>query len=127
MTGTGGDYKGKQTKTRGGFTCRRWDDESVNPPDVNNNAKKKYNTENYPGVLVENYCRNPDPTDPAATGIWCYTTDASKRSDNCDPMKDPAAAANKDANKVKEDANNAADKKDDTGKKDDADINKDDT
>jgi len=113
------DYKGKQTKTKSGLSCRMWSDESVNPSDTNNKAKKKFIPANYP-TLEANYCRNPDPTNNKT--IWCYTTDATKPTEDCEPLKDPNAKKADDSNagKVANEADNAAnagENKDDKPKK----------
>jgi len=66
MSGNGVDYRGCQTKTRSGFTCRRWDlQDRVKVPD-----------------MQSNYCRNDD-----SDTIWCYTTEPDKmRWEYCNPL-----------------------------------------
>jgi len=60
MSGRGADYRGCQTKTKSGHTCRRWDTQSG------------FQVEN----MQLNFCRNPDPNEPT---ISCYTTDPNVR------------------------------------------------
>ena len=71
----GSGYTGCQKKTRSGKTCQKWDSQAphkhVNSPDK---VKNK-------GLGSHNYCRNPD----GENTIWCYTTDAKKRWEFCDP------------------------------------------
>jgi integrin beta 3 len=75
------DYRGKQTKTKKGYTCQRWD--------VDKPHKRHYTPEKYPDAgLVENYCRNPSSKSSGKT-IWCYTTDPKKRWDWCKPIGKP--------------------------------------
>jgi len=75
-------YRGKQTKTRSGRTCQAWDQQT--PHKHSNGVDKK------PGFGQEaNFCRNPG----GGNTIWCYTTDASKRWEYCDPIHEN----NKDA------------------------------
>jgi hypothetical protein len=38
--------------------------------------------------LIDNYCRNPDKEKT----IWCYTTDAKKRWEYCEPLECDAGA-----------------------------------
>eukprot|EP01006_Ploeotia_vitrea_P033245 TRINITY_DN65365_c0_g1_i1.p1 TRINITY_DN65365_c0_g1~~TRINITY_DN65365_c0_g1_i1.p1 ORF type:complete len:434 (+),score=41.73 TRINITY_DN65365_c0_g1_i1:84-1385(+) len=66
--GDGEGYTGKQTKTRSGKTCQRWDSQTPHSHSFDS--------------LPENYCRNPDEED----SIWCYTTDPEDRWDYCDPI-----------------------------------------
>merc|ERR1719215_893224 len=69
-SGDGADYGGCQNKTRKGFTCQRWGEQSPH-------------SHRYSGMAKHgNYCRNPD----GEPSIWCYTTDPKKRWDNCDPL-----------------------------------------
>ena len=71
-------YRGKQTLTKGGYTCQRWDSQS--PHD------HEYSPKQYPDGDLDNnnYCRNPN-TD-TAHNIWCYTTDSNKRWEYCEPI-----------------------------------------
>ena len=75
MTGNGADYRGMQTKTRSGFTCQNWT--SKTPHSHNYHA-----IDTSKGIGDHNYCRNPSGSD----GIWCYTTDSSKRWEYCNPI-----------------------------------------
>jgi len=76
--GAGSQYQGAQTRTRSGYTCQKWTDQS---PHGHSNTP-----ENRPGMGLgyHNFCRNPDgePT------IWCYTT-SSTRWELCDPIPNP--------------------------------------
>ena len=68
-------YRGKQTTTRTGKTCQRWDSQTPH--------KHSISAEKYPDAgITDNFCRNPDgePT------IWCYTTNPDERWGYCDPM-----------------------------------------
>ncbi len=69
----GADYRGCQTKTVSGKTCQRWTSQS---PHTHTKVLGEK------GVGGHNYCRNPDGTDT----IWCYTTDAEKRWESCEPL-----------------------------------------
>eukprot|EP01006_Ploeotia_vitrea_P033246 TRINITY_DN65365_c0_g1_i2.p1 TRINITY_DN65365_c0_g1~~TRINITY_DN65365_c0_g1_i2.p1 ORF type:complete len:520 (+),score=52.07 TRINITY_DN65365_c0_g1_i2:84-1643(+) len=64
LVGDGEEYAGKQTKTRSGKTCQRWD-----------------TTDEYDD-LPENYCRNPDEADT----IWCFLADDPGEWEYCDPI-----------------------------------------
>ena len=73
----GSDYRGCQTKTRGGYTCEAWD---------NDNAINYINSERVDGAYgteTGNYCRNPSSS---GTTIWCYTTSNKLKWDYCDPV-----------------------------------------
>ncbi|KAI8500550.1 hypothetical protein Bbelb_221160 [Branchiostoma belcheri] len=59
-------YKGK--------TCQRWDSQKPHGHPQITPAKCPFSG------LEQNYCRNPDNED----GVWCYTTDPSKRWEYCD-------------------------------------------
>ena len=76
----GKGYRGCQTKTRGGYTCQRWDVQSPHGHATWNTPQTNPND----GLKNNNYCRNHDgePT------IWCYTTNSKKRWDFCDPRVD---------------------------------------
>jgi integrin beta 3 len=76
MTGTGADYRGCQTKTRGGRTCQNWNKQA---PHTHHRTPSSYSSS---GVSDHNYCRNPD----GARNIWCYTTDPSERWEYCSPL-----------------------------------------
>ena len=66
-------YRGCQAKTVSGKTCQSWDSQTPH-------EHKKVLGEK--GVGDHNYCRNPDGEDT----IWCYTTDADKRWESCEPL-----------------------------------------
>ena len=72
-------YRGCQTKTRSGKTCQKWSSQvphsHTRTPENPTFAGK--------GLGDHNNCRNPD-NEP--NGIWCYTTDKSKRWEYCDPV-----------------------------------------
>lgn len=69
-------YRGRQTRTRSGKLCQRWDTQG----DPHNFT---WTPAAYPNDgLVENYCRNPTN----ASTIWCMTSDASKRWEICSPI-----------------------------------------
>lgn len=74
MTGNGQDYRGGQRYTRSLYTCQRWD--------TNDPHTVGFNLTQYT-MLQANYCRNPDGQ---AASIWCYTTDAQKKWELCDPV-----------------------------------------
>ena len=65
-----------QTKTTSGRTCQQWTAQSPHTHSIDDNDPSK-------GIGSHNYCRNPDG-EPG--GIWCYTTDANKRWEYCDPL-----------------------------------------
>lgn len=51
--------------------------------------KHYYTPEKYPDAgLEDNWCRNPSVMTSGESGIWCYTTDPTKRWDYCKPMDD---------------------------------------
>ena len=77
MTGNGADYRGCQTKTKGGYTCKAW---NSNTPIETPSSKI---SESYGTIGQHSYCRNPD-NEPT---IWCYTTDPNKRFDFCDTLR----------------------------------------
>ena len=62
----GSDYTGTVSVTISGRTCQRWD------------VKEPHKHPREP--LPHNYCRNPDGS---PRGVWCYTTDPSKRWEYC--------------------------------------------
>merc|ERR1712166_1046106 len=72
-------YRGCQSKTVSGRTCQKWTSQKFHkhtrtPENVKFAGK---------GLGDHNNCRNPD-NEP--NGIWCYTTDKSKRWEYCDPV-----------------------------------------
>merc|ERR1712166_575643 len=73
-------YRGCQSKTVSGRTYQKWTSQKVHkhtrtPENVKFAGK---------GLGDHNNCRNPD-NEP--NGIWCYTTDKSKRWEYCDPVQ----------------------------------------
>lgn len=74
-TDKGVSYRGCQAKTRSGRTCQAWDAQS---PHAHSLTPAKQPAKG----LTQNYCRNPD----GEATIWCYTTDAGKRWEFCDPL-----------------------------------------
>lgn len=69
-------YRGRQTTTRSGRPCQKW---NVNSPNRINVAPRYRN---------HNYCRNPDND---ASGPWCYLADfdSSKEKRNWEPCGIP--------------------------------------
>jgi len=76
VTGVKGDsYRGRQTQTRSGRQCQRWDHQS--PHD------HSFNSRTHPdNGLTGNYCRNPS----GAPTIWCFTQDPGVRWETCQPI-----------------------------------------
>ncbi|XP_019645259.1 PREDICTED: uncharacterized protein LOC109486004 [Branchiostoma belcheri] len=73
QTGGGVPYRGTVSVTESGRTCQRWDSQTPH--------NHPYTAANYPAAgLEQNYCRNPED----GSRVWCYTTDPSKRWENCD-------------------------------------------
>ena len=75
----GVEYKGCQTKTRGGHECQAWTAQA--PHDHH------FTTADFYGETIEaagNKCRNPDNDET----IWCYTTDPNQVWEFCDPVAD---------------------------------------
>lgn len=66
-------YRGCQSTTTSGKTCQKW---SAQKPHAHSQKLDGG------GLGKHNYCRNPDGE---PEGIWCYTTDAAKRWEYCDP------------------------------------------
>ena len=66
-------YRGCQAKTVSGKTCQSW---NLQTPHEHTKVLGEK------GVGDHNYCRNPDGEDT----IWCYTTDADKRWESCEPL-----------------------------------------
>jgi hypothetical protein len=74
----GKGYRGCQTKTRGGYTCQSWSEQSPHAHgDITPQSKPN------DGLNSNNYCRNPGGEGEST--IWCYTTNKNKRWDYCDP------------------------------------------
>jgi len=65
-------YRGSQTKTVSGKTCKEW-------------RKTGSNSKTNPGAGLDgNYCRNPDKL--TMKTIWCYTNDKKNPREYCKPM-----------------------------------------
>ena len=71
----GDDYRGKQTRTRSGKKCQAWASQT---PHKHQLTKEKKPDDGLDG----NMCRNPD----GRANIWCFTTDAKKEWEHCDPV-----------------------------------------
>lgn len=80
-------YRGFQNKTKSGYDCQEWKQQTPQKHDVKVNKKTYENA----GVRGEgnNYCRNPDTADGRGDSdtIWCYTTSEYKRWEECKPIK----------------------------------------
>ena len=74
MTGNGFKYRGRQTRTKNGYTCQNW--LKTYPHNPHSAVKKKI-----PSNANHNYCRNYDND---KSGPWCYTTNPRKKYDYCD-------------------------------------------
>ena len=69
------DYRGRQDKTKSGYTCQRWNiPNPVDPGSTNHKSGV--------GPEDENFCRNPDSSDT----MWCYTTSLDKTWEACKPL-----------------------------------------
>lgn len=77
ITGNGADYRGCQTRTKGGLECQKW---SVQYPHKWNPAVA-YSANQQRGLGNHNMCRNPNGN----TEPWCMTKDPAKRWDHCSP------------------------------------------
>jgi len=66
-----GDYRGIQSTTRSGFTCRNWGEDNL-PETFAASANN--------GLGDHNYCRNPNNDEG---GAWCYTGNAETPKDYC--------------------------------------------
>jgi len=72
------DYKGCQTKTRGGYTCQNWNTDS---PNKRGGSYKRMFEKGEEYLGDHNYCRS------AKWGaLWCYTNNPKKSWDRCDPL-----------------------------------------
>merc|ERR1712080_699378 len=60
-------YTGMMSKTKSGHTCQSWNSQSPHK-------------HSFAYLGDHNYCRNPN-NEP---GVWCYTTDSTKRWEMCD-------------------------------------------
>merc|ERR1711913_118826 len=67
----GKDYRGTVSVTKSGKTCQAW---NVQSPQKHGTYTEKNREES--GLGEHNYCRNVGGND---VGVWCYTTDKSKR------------------------------------------------
>lgn len=101
LTGKGADYRGKQNKTKGGYTCQNWNSDT---PHKKNAANKKAYRDKKNGAGDHNYCRNPTGNH---TNIWCYTTDKNKRWDDCEPLKPEDKVEDEDEEKDNASENNS--------------------
>merc|ERR1711874_249002 len=72
----GKDYRGTVSVTKSGKTCQAW---NVQSPQKHGTYTEKNREES--GLGEHNYCRNVGGND---VGVWCYTTDKSKRLELCD-------------------------------------------
>ena len=86
LSGKGADYRGKQNKTKGGYTCQNWNSDATHN---RHSAIKDAYRDKKNGTGDHNFCRNPTGNHG---NIWCYTTDKNKRWDDCEPL--PSAAPN---------------------------------
>ena len=80
-TGDGADYRGVQSRTVSGRTCQAWDQAAPH--------SHSYAPASYPNAsLTDNYCRNPylESDRIKASNIWCFTTDAATRWEECAPI-----------------------------------------
>ena len=68
------DYRGKQMYTKSGRECMSWTGKKHETNDI---------VRKYPdaGLGDHKNCRNPD----GHHTLWCYTTDSSKRWEECEP------------------------------------------
>ena len=78
-TQLGREYMGTQNTTRHGYTCQAW--ASNTPHNPSSSSKVDSNYPEGSREAASNYCRNPNGHN---VGLWCYTTDSSKRWDYCD-------------------------------------------
>jgi len=89
QTPGGREYNGTVHVTVSGRQCQSW---SVSTPHEPNSA---YTDDKFPDMsraAANNYCRNPDES--WTEGVWCYTTDPSKRWETCDvPLCGKSAAS----------------------------------
>ena len=75
LSGSGRNYRGKQTRTTGGWECQPWHMQAPHP--------HKRTTARYRDAgLDSNYCRNPD----GHNTIWCYTMNHKIRWQYCMPL-----------------------------------------
>merc|ERR1711862_271816 len=75
------EYKGTTAQTKSGKRCQSW---SVQSPhkhtrDDKGSFKSYWSNLGETPAQAKNYCRDPDNTG----GLWCYTTDSSKRWEFC--------------------------------------------
>jgi len=75
-------YSGTTAVTKSGKTCQNWDDQSPHEHtrDDSGGYSSYWNKLGESSADALNYCRNPDAT---GGGLWCYTTDSSKRWEYC--------------------------------------------
>jgi len=70
-------YVGKTSVTVNGRTCQKWTSQS---PHTRLFYNKDHLFPDGSAVAAVNYCRNPSGW---YGGLWCYTTDPSKRWEAC--------------------------------------------
>ena len=82
----GVSYRGKQDKTVSGKICQAWTAQS--PSRTRGNVDENFNGETV--LEAGNYCRNPSGHNEEVSHdtIWCYTTDADTRWEECEPLCD---------------------------------------
>ncbi|CAF0723445.1 unnamed protein product [Brachionus calyciflorus] len=69
INSNGVDYRGRQSVTKNGYQCQKWDDQY---PHV-------HNFKNQPELSGHNFCRNPDNDQEP----WCFTNNLERRKDYC--------------------------------------------
>lgn len=75
LSGNGQDYRGCQDTTQSGKTCQYWSSQSPH--------KHGHTPQSKPNMGLDgNFCRNPD----GSKQIWCYTTDAKTKREDCKPV-----------------------------------------
>ncbi|CAG5108693.1 Oidioi.mRNA.OKI2018_I69.chr1.g3911.t1.cds [Oikopleura dioica] len=70
-------YTGHRTVTNSGRTCQKWSSQWPHSHSYRNQIISRFGER----FLNTNYCRNPDNYNG---GVWCYTTDPSKRWELCE-------------------------------------------
>jgi len=80
------DYRGCQSRTKGGYTCQPWNTDS---PNKRGGSYKRMYEKKTDYIGDHNYCRS------AKWGaLWCYTNNPRKNWDVCDPETAESFAAN---------------------------------
>jgi len=77
MSEAGHEYIGQKAETVSGRNCQSWS--SQDPHNHTYIADHMYPDRSVYSAM--NYCRNPNYT---WVGLWCFTTDPSKRWEECD-------------------------------------------